>query len=188
MRCFTSVYSNDLLLDQYILTLRLWFLPYAVFLVGRRELLLGKLQLSVLSALEGGSGVAQASRMRSLSCVARWLSPSHTADELTPPAVSHRHCKTTTRSFYTCKIWNIYTTEVADNRQPEVIEWSVESFNCFDDKTYSLIVSLQLVQTRQSIGRVVDRKWDFWFVLLTTGAERGPGCVTSIIRRRFMTH
>lgn len=53
--------------------------------------------------------------------------------------------------------------------------------------TYSLIVSLQLVRTTQSMGRIADRKWDFWTVLLRIGAWRGPGFVTSIIRRRFMT-
>lgn len=57
----------------------------------------------------------------------------------------------------------------------------------FKGKTYSLIVSLQLVQTTQSMGRAVDRKWDFWTVLLRMGAETGPGFVTSVISCRFMT-
>ncbi len=57
----------------------------------------------------------------------------------------------------------------------------------FYDETYSLIVSLLVVQTTQSTGRVVDRKCDFWIVLLRVGAETGPVFVTSIIRRRLMT-
>lgn len=55
-------------------------------------------------------------------------------------------------------------------------------FGVFEGNTYSLIVSLQLAEVTQSMGRAADRKWDFWTVLVKMGAERGPGFVTSIIR------
>lgn len=57
----------------------------------------------------------------------------------------------------------------------------------YQGETYSLIVSLTVVRTTQSTGKVVDRKWDFWTVLLRIGAERGPVFVASIIRRRLIT-
>ena len=60
-------------------------------------------------------------------------------------------------------------------------------FISFKGEIYFFVESLQLVRTTQSMGRVVDRKYVFWAVLLRIGAEAGPCVVMSIIRRRFMT-
>lgn len=78
----------------------LCFSPYAASLVGCQALLLGKPRSLVLLALEAESGTAQGPAVKSLSCAARSLSPSHTADELAPPPGAHRHCNTRTQIFY----------------------------------------------------------------------------------------
>lgn len=49
-----------------------------------------------------------------------------------------------------------------------------------------MIVSLLAVRITQSMGRVVERKWDFLKVLVRIGGGSGPVVVASIIRRRFM--
>lgn len=58
---------------------------------------------------------------------------------------------------------------------------------CIQGGTYCLTESLQVGETTQSMGSVADRKWAFWVFLQRTGVGRGPGLVTSIIRRMSMT-
>lgn len=65
--------------------------------------------------------------------------------------------------------------------------WLKKMSRCYQGETYSLTESLQEVATTQSIGSVADRKWAFWDFLQRIRVGRGPGWVTSIIRRMSMT-
>lgn len=153
-------------------------------LVGRQALLQGKLQSPVPLALEGGSGAVRVPAASSPSCAAGSLSPSHTADELVPPTDAHRHCNYR-REKLTVRV-ELFMAGGEFTFTEKSFSSDVKS-NVFKGETYSLIVSLQVVRTTQSMGRVVDRKCDFWTVLLRIGADRGPVFVASIIRRRLMT-
>ncbi len=81
--------------------LRLRFLPSVVSLVGCQALPPGKPRSLVLLALEGGSGALQVPEAWSPSCAAGSLSPSHTADELTPPTGAQRHCNAQNKKSFT---------------------------------------------------------------------------------------
>lgn len=165
------------------------FLLYTASLVGCQELLSDIPQSPGPLVREGGSEAVQASAARSHSCVARSPPPCRTADELALPLVSHRRCHKRTRDklHWGPQLW----LEVKINKVINGGGWGITLMSILyvslRDTTYSLIVSLLFVQTTQSMGRTVDRKWDFWTVLLRMGAGSGPGVVTSIIRRRFTT-
>lgn len=157
----------------------LLILPDVVSLVGCQAPLQGKPQWLVLSALEGGSGAVQVPAAWFPSCTGASLSPSQTAGEPAPPTGTQRHCNNKTCPPQWKQVYSNY-----------LCLWLVVSLFTDIKKmflTYSVIVSLQVVRTTQSMGRVVDRKWDFWAFLLRIGAERGPAFVASIIRRRLMT-